>query len=359
MNTFIINEKTFESGLTALRAVSFSADDAIGHVETENLTDEEIRQVTTVVLKENHGYPYHDYSPSVDCLEIGDAMIYSTTGGLEFGWKPAQEGGWMFWVEASSSDPTESTLAKSATEAGWSHDPNGNGFDFEEINQAVDARTAAEEEAEAEHQRRQEAGEFARIISLPDFLRQYSELLVDDTEESWLGGPNSGGYVGKRVEVKTEAREEQGQPSVFVLRRETYFNGSSFRHDNDEMEPEVHDFMVVGAALEDLPVVMKPVHEDLRVITALAAAGLPTTRKEWDQETDAILVVDDEGIPEGDLNADHTSWYGGKNSGGMRGEVVGILARGKGFAVTRKDWINQSSFADRDMHFPEIVVYLA
>lgn len=359
MNTNIFRnfEGNFEAGLTALCEVSFSASDAIGFIETDGLTDEAIRTAVTESLRANHGYPYHDYSRQVDCLEVGGGVIYTTTGGLEFGWRPAQEGGYIFWVEASSSDPEESTLAASAVDAGWVHSPDGNGFSFEEINEAVDARAEAEEEAEAEYQRKLASGEFATVISLETFLRNRSELLIDDSEESWYGGPNSGGRVGTSVSIKTEQREYQGQPAVLVFRREVHFNGSGFRHDNDEREPETHDYLVVGAILADLPVVAKPVHDDPRVMAALEAAGLPTTRKEWDQGTDATLAVE-EGIPSGDLlNADHTRWYGGPNSGGMRGEVVKTVTQGEDFVVTRKDWINESAFAD-DVIFPEITVYL-
>lgn len=114
-----------EEGFKELKQVSFSVADATGDADTvadalANLA------VNTMHMRTGNGVGWE--LPSLDATAY--AVTYTTTSGLSFGWRATFSGivgsanadhtGWDFWIKhPAGTAPAGSTLAKSATSAGW------------------------------------------------------------------------------------------------------------------------------------------------------------------------------------------------------------------------------------------------
>ena len=196
------------------------------------------------------------------------------------------------------------------------------------------------------------------VISLEKLKNEKSEFLTDNSEEYWYGGVNSGGYVGKKVDIDLIDVEIEGEKSVLIIRTETFFNKSSFRHDYDDYDsygPQEEYIVVRGANPEQIELKKELIHGDEKVLKALESAGYPTASQEW---TDDRLSVED--VPDSveSLEFDATAWYGGENSGGTRGWKKRIVDETDEAIVTREYWVNNSWYDDHERYEDTVTVYL-
>ena len=114
-----------EKGFKELKRISYSVADATGDAET---VADALATLATNTLHMRTGNGVGWDLPSLEATAY--AVTYVTTSGLTFGWRATFRGivgsgnadhtGWNFWIKHPAGvAPANSTLAKSALEAGW------------------------------------------------------------------------------------------------------------------------------------------------------------------------------------------------------------------------------------------------